>query len=155
MDEHRTGLVHAEDVVPGTTYDLGAHTLTLEEVVQFSRQWDPQDFHVDGSSAGYFGGTIASGLHSMAILQRLSVLGVYRHWAVVAGRRIRDVSFLAPARPGMTLRGSLVVDSVADRDGTRSLVTTSKTLSAGSTVVLTSVHELYVFRRTAGADREF
>lgn len=140
-------LVYAEDVSPGTKVDLGNYTVTLEEILEFSRQWDPQDFHVEQSSTGYFGGTIASGLHSMAILQRLSVLHAYSGWAIIAGRRIADVRFLAPTRAGMTLHGSFVVESVDPRDDEKALVTVSKRLVSGEEVILTAVHELYMYRR--------
>lgn len=140
-------LAYAEDIEPGTSLDLGQYTITLAEIVEFSRQWDPQDFHTNPSAAGYFGEVIASGLHSMAILQRLLVLAAYRHWAILAGRRIADARFPAPARPGMTLRGSLVIDSVELRDEEKALVTARGKLTAGDEVILTITHELYMFRR--------
>ena len=141
-------LLFAEDVLPGTEVDLGDYTVSLEEILEFSRQWDPQGFHVEQSTAGYFGGTIASGLHSMAILQRLSVLGAYSGWAIIAGRRIADVRFLAPTRAGMTLHGSFVVDAVEMRDAQKALVTVSKRLVSGEVLILTAVHEFYMYRRT-------
>lgn len=139
--------VYAEDLVPGTVHDLGEHRVSLEEIVEFSRQWDPQDFHDAQSESGYFAGTIASGLHSMAVLQRLSVLHLYQDWAVLAGRRIADVRFYAPVRPGMLLHGSLVVQAVDLGEPRRALVTVGKTLTSDGEVVLTAVHELYLFRR--------
>jgi len=140
-------VVYAEDVVAGTAYDLGSYAVTMDEVLEFSRQWDPHDIHDEQAGVGHFGGTIASGLYSMAILQRLAILNVYRHWAILAGRRISDVSFRAPARPGMTLHGSLVIDSIDMRDDTRALITVSKTLANEGAVILTSTHEFYMFRR--------
>ncbi len=137
----------AEDLIPGTAYDLGEYVLTTADIVGFARQWDPQEFHTDESTTGFFGGVVASGLHSMAVLQRLSVLNAYCDWAVLAGRRIREASFLAPARPGMTLRACLVIDRVDFRDDERALVTVSSTLTAGGTVILATVNELYVLRR--------
>jgi acyl dehydratase len=143
-----SGLVHAEDLVVGTEYDLGAHTVTLAEIQDFSRAWDPQPFHVDDDADSWFDGTIASGMHSLAILQRLSVVGVFHGWAILAGRRVRDARFRAPVRPGMTLHGSMRIDEVAVRDDEKALVTVSMTLTADGTTVLSAVHEFYVFRRT-------
>lgn len=52
-------------------------------------------------------GVISSGIHSLAILHRLSVLAVQEHWAVIAGVELRSVKVLTPVRPGDTLRGSV------------------------------------------------
>lgn len=105
---------HAEDLQVGSAYDLGSYTVTRDEIVAFARQWDPQGFHVDDevAAAGFFGEVIASGVHSVAILQRLCVLGAYDGWAVVAGRDMADLRFRRPVRPGTELAGHLVVESV-------------------------------------------
>ncbi|WP_145726698.1 MaoC/PaaZ C-terminal domain-containing protein [Nocardioides sp. J9] len=103
---------YAEDLEPGTTYDLGTYEVTAEEIVDFATQWDPQDFHVDEEAArhGAFGGLIGSGLHSMAILQRLAVTRVLRGWSLIAGRSVSDVQMTSPLRPGMTVHGVLEVE---------------------------------------------
>ena len=44
------------------------------------------------AAEGFFGGVIASGMHSLAIYQRLAVLGAYRHWWVVAGRHYAPIT---------------------------------------------------------------
>lgn len=139
--------VYAEDLAPGAAFDLGEYTLTLADIIDFARRWDPQDFHVDESTTGFFGGVVASGLHSMAILQRLSVIGAYSGWAVLAGRRIREARFRAPARPDMTLHASLVIDRIDIRDDEKALVTASGTLTGDGVVVLTTITEFYLRRR--------
>lgn len=115
----QTTRLTAEEIVPGTVHDLGTYEVTEAEVLDFARQWDPQDFHVDRgvAEAGTFGGIIASGVHSTAILQRLCVLAVFNRWQVVAGRRIKGAEFLAPLRPGDTVGGTLTVDDVRLRGG--------------------------------------
>src|SRR4051794_6124236 len=90
--------VHAEDLVPGTSFDLGTYTLTRDEIVDFATQWDPQNFHVDDevADAGAFGGIIASGVHSLAIFQRLVVDAQFSKWAIIAGRSIDDMQMTSP-----------------------------------------------------------
>ncbi|MCS7478036.1 MaoC/PaaZ C-terminal domain-containing protein [Umezawaea endophytica] len=144
--------VYSEDIEVGSTTALGEHLVSLEEIKDYSERWDPQPFHTDESAAGsgYFGEPIASGLHSLAILQRLAVLGLFSGWAVLAGRRIREVGFLAPVRPGMVLTGSMTVDAVAHSSPERSLVTVTGALHHRDTRVLGAVHQLYVWRRPVG-----
>ncbi len=116
MSSERTesNLLYADDLVIGSVWDLGAHDVTESEIIEFARQWDPQDFHVDPAAgdAGFFGGIIASGIHTLAIFQRLAVPAVFDRWATIAGRGMRDVRLLRPVRPGTTLRGSMTVDAV-------------------------------------------
>ena len=52
-----------EDFEPGQLLELGSHTVSEDEIVEFARRWDPQPFHVDPEAAkeSVFGGLIASG----------------------------------------------------------------------------------------------
>ena len=104
-----------EDLRPGYRTELGSYTLSTDEIVAFASQWDPQFFHVDEGRAandGYFGGLIASGVHTLALYQRLSVDRLLRHWDVIGGAGIRDLRFLRPVRPGDTLTGFTVIEDV-------------------------------------------
>lgn len=145
-----TQLRYAEDLEAGQTFDLGTYEVTLDEIKSFSAQWDPQPFHVDDSAAGagFFGEPIASGLHSLAILQRLAVLGMFGGWAVLAGRRLREVGFEAPVRPGMVLTGSSTIEAVEHSTPVRSLITVSAALRHRQTRVLSTTYELYVWQRS-------
>nr|WP_240945238.1 MaoC/PaaZ C-terminal domain-containing protein [Rhodococcus sp. HNM0569] len=136
----------------GDVVELGSHTVSKAELLDFAGAWDPQEFHVEPEAAekGWFGGLIASGIHSMAVLQRLSVDGWYRDVSVICGRDLRDVRFLRPVRPDDTLTGSIVVDDVVLDDHGRGLVTTTSELrKADGPVVLSVVTDLYVRRRPA------
>lgn len=143
--------LYAEDLLVGEALELGEHEVTLEEMLEFAGQWDPQGFHVDVAMAreGHFGEVIASGLHTLAVFQRLAVLGALRHWAVVAGRRIREIQFPAPVLAG-TLRASLVVESVTwDRADRSLVVVVGRVRRADDTEVMTAVFESYVRNRPA------
>ena len=137
--------VYGEALRAGTTYDLGAHTVTEAEIVEFAEQWDPQSFHVDrdAAAAGAYGGLIASGIHTMAVFQRLCVLSVYRQWSVIAGRRLDSVEFLRPVRPGDRLEGAYTLTAVTPDAYGRTLVDGTGELSvAGRPVIRTSLEVL-------------
>lgn len=75
----------------------------------------PQFFHIDeerANSEGHFGGLIASGVHTLAVYQRLSIQSRTQHWHVIGGAGIRDLQFRRPVRPSDTLTGVSVVENV-------------------------------------------
>lgn len=80
--------IFADDLGPGDVFELGGHTLSEAELTRFAGEWDPQFFHVDAAAAerGMFGGLIASGIHTMAVFQRLSVEGFWGRAATIAAR---------------------------------------------------------------------
>ncbi len=122
--------VYADDLQVGTVYQLGTYTVTREELLEFARQWDPQNFHIDEQAAaeGHFNGLITSGIHTLAIYQRLAVQGVFDGWQVIAGRAFRDIQFVRPVRPGDTLTGSLRIERIEPDGRGRALVVTSASL---------------------------
>ena len=67
---------------PGSS-PLGSFTLTRAELIAFAERWDPQDFHIDpvAAAAGRFGDVLASGVQTLAIFRRLSVLAAESDWA--------------------------------------------------------------------------
>ena len=145
-DEVPTQVIFAEDLAEGMTIDLGSYTLSRAAIVAFARTWDPHPIHVDENAASesHFGEVVASGVHSLAVFQRLAVLGAFRHWSIVAGRSLRDVAFLRPVRPGMELAGSLVVEAVTETHADRALVTLQGELTNSGQSVLSLTLESYV-----------
>jgi len=97
-----------EDYRVGETAELGAHIITEAEIVTFARKYDPQPFHVDpeAARATFFGGLIASGWHTCAILMRLSVEAGQREQAALTGSPgVDSCRWLKPVRPGDTVSG--------------------------------------------------
>ena len=99
-----------EDFEPGQVYELGTRTITEEELVTFAREWDPQPFHDDPEAAkeSVFGGLIASGWQTGAIWMRMYVDTMLGS-AARGSPGIEELRWLAPVRPGDTLRGRLTV----------------------------------------------
>ena len=58
-----------EDIEVGDEYEVGRHTPSRDEIVEFARKWDPQPYHLDdeAAAASGFGGLSASSCHTYAI----------------------------------------------------------------------------------------
>ena len=98
-----------EDFEVGETADLGSCSLTEEQIMAFGRKYDPQPFHVDPEAArrSIFGGLIASGWHTCALMMRLSVEAAQREQAAATGSPgIDSCRWLKPVRPGDVLTGA-------------------------------------------------
>lgn len=127
---HTSTRLPAEQIPVGVERQIGSHTVTEDEVLTFGRAWDPQYFHVDATAAAEsdFGGLIASGIHTLAIFQRLSVETVLSGFDIVAGKQLRSVRFLRPVRPGDTLTGSMRVEEMSQPQNGRAVGVSSGTL---------------------------
>lgn len=128
-------LLYADDLRIGEPLALGSYHLTFEDLDSFARQWDPQDHHIDAerAEAGVYGGVIASGVQTLAIFQRLAVLNMFDSVAVIAGRELGPVRFARPVRPGTTLVGSAVIDSITFDDRHRALASLTGQLTDEAT----------------------
>ncbi|MCF8604059.1 hypothetical protein L5I01_11890 [Gordonia sp. HY442] len=137
------------DVVRSGDVDrLGEYEVTESSIVAFAVQWDPQWFHVDPGAAGDgpFGGLIASGIQTMAILQKLAVEAVFGKFHILCGKELTDVRFRQPVRPGSVISGTMTTTTVLpEPDRGRVLVGYDVELTdANSGVVLTAVMAVYM-----------
>lgn len=146
--------LYADDLEVGTHLTLGTCTVTEDEIVSFARRWDPQAHHVDraASRTGYFGGIIASGIHTMAMMQRLLVDGFLTRVVVVAGRGIDQLSFPAPVRPGDVLTGAVEITAIEPGRPGRADVTTRLSLRNQDGVVVLDMTAVSVIARRGGDD---
>jgi acyl dehydratase len=97
-----------EDLKVGETTDLGSCAITEAEILAFARKYDPQPFHVDPEAArrSLYGGLIASGWHTCALMMRLSVDAARRDETATTGSPGLDsCRWLKPVRPGDVLTG--------------------------------------------------
>ena len=94
-----------EDFEVGERAELGRHTFTEEEIVDFARRYDPQPFHIDAEKAqhGPFGGLIASGWQTCAVGMRLMVEGYISQTVSLGSPGIDNIRWLKPVRPGDTI----------------------------------------------------
>ena len=102
------GQRHFEDYVPGAVCVYGEIAITTEAIVEFARRYDPQPMHTDPEAArrGRFGGLIASGWHTGAMMMRLFADHVLSPVSSMASPGLDELRWLHPVRPGdsLTLR---------------------------------------------------
>ncbi len=107
-----------EDYREGEVLECGPVIVEREEVMAFARRYDPQAFHVDPAAAtqSVFGGLIASGWHTAALMMRLLVDNYISHVASLSSPGVDELRWLAPVRPGDALSvRARVVEARASR----------------------------------------
>jgi acyl dehydratase len=100
-----------EDFAPGAVFEYGEVRVTESEIIEFARRFDPQHIHIDPDAAarGPFGGLIASGWHTAAMMMRLIVDNFLPKRASFGSPGIDELRWLRPVRPGDVLRVRLRV----------------------------------------------
>ena len=100
-----------EDYAPGAVFEYGEIPVTEAEILEFARRFDPQYIHVDRERAvqGPFGGLIASGWHTAAMMMRLIVDNFLPKTASLGSPGIDELRWLRPVRPGDVLSVRLSV----------------------------------------------
>ena len=95
-----------EDYIPGAVFEYGEIRVDEAEITEFASRFDPQDMHVDPEAArrGRFGGLIASGWHTGAMMMRLLADNFLPKAASLASPGIDELRWLHPVRPGDLLR---------------------------------------------------
>lgn len=96
-----------EDYLPGTVFEYPT-AVSVDEaaIIEFSKQFDPMSFHIDPEAAlqSPYGGLIASGWHTAALMNRL-LCSVYLSTVACLGSPGADeVRLPRPVRPGDSLR---------------------------------------------------
>jgi acyl dehydratase len=100
-----------EDYHVGMVDEFGDIAVTAQEIVEFARRYDPQSMHVDPVAAaqGPFGGLIASGWHTAAMVMRLFVEHYLSKVATLPSPGVDELRWVRPVRPGDTLRVRVTV----------------------------------------------
>lgn len=100
-----------EDFEVGKEIHVGSRTVTEHELVAFSKEFDPQPFHIDPAAAGQsiYGGIIGSGWHTCSMIMRIMVDGLLRETASLGSPGVDEIRWLKPVRGGDTLSVSTTV----------------------------------------------
>jgi acyl dehydratase len=95
-----------EDYVPGAEYDFGSMRVDERRLIDFATEFDPQFIHTDVVAAadGPYGGLIASGWHTAAIMMRLVADAYLTSVASLGGPGVDELRWLRPVRPNDVLR---------------------------------------------------
>jgi len=95
-------MLYFEDFVVGQRVALGSVEVLESEVLEFARRYDPQPFHTDPerARASMYGGLIASGWHTCAMVMRLACDAYLLQAASLGSPGVEKIEWLEPVRPG-------------------------------------------------------
>ncbi|WP_206953034.1 MaoC family dehydratase [Trinickia acidisoli] len=141
-----------EDWEVGSRNEVGTHTFTVEEIVEFAGHFDPQPFHIDGAAAqaSPFGGLIASGWHTCSVMMGMLVRNVLNGSTSLGSPGVEEIRWLRPVRPGDRLHmfNSVLAKRVSGSRPDRGIVTTlwEGVNQAGETVITVRSNVLFGLR---------
>lgn len=100
-----------EDFAVGQELRLGQRQVSEPDIIAFATEFDPQPFHLDHAAAAQslFGGVVASGWHTCAMMMRLVVDGLLADSSSMGSPGLDSVRWLKPVRAGDTLSVSFLV----------------------------------------------
>lgn len=123
---------YLDDYQEGRTYRFGEESVDAEEIMEFARRYDPQSIHTDPEAAahGPFGGLIASGWQTAALMMRLFADNYLTAVASLASPGIDELRWVRPLRPGdrLTLICETTVVRPSRSKPDRGVLTTDVTL---------------------------
>jgi acyl dehydratase len=93
-----------EDLAEGEHLHCRPVIITREAIIEFAQEFDPQPFHTDEHAAAqsFFGGLIASSLHTLSACTRV-VVEAQGDVAILSGVGMDEVKMYNPVRPGDVL----------------------------------------------------
>jgi acyl dehydratase len=143
-----------EDYVEDSVHTFGSITVAGDEIVAFAKQFDPQSFHTDPEAAKQtpFGGLIASGWHTAALMMRLYVEHYLTHVASLASPGLDELRWLKPVRPGdqLSVRATVLKAVPSKSKPDRGVVTTrAEVLNQNDEAVMTMTLVNIIARRPA------
>ena len=100
-----------EDYIVGEVTEFGDYAVTEEEIIAFARAYDPQPFHTDpeAGKASHFGGLIASGWMTGAIVMRLYCDHFIPPHSAMGSPGVDKLRWLRPVRPGDRLHARATI----------------------------------------------
>jgi len=140
-----------EDIKLHQQYRSREYFLNEKEIIDFATVWDPQQLHIDKESAKNtkFGSLVASGIHLVAIGQKLANEMRPRP-AWIAGLGWEKVQFLAPARSGdvLVLENEVIMKRESESDRSAGIVCyAARLLNQHNKLVLTYEGTALIERR--------
>lgn len=91
-----------EDYIAGSVHEFGCIMIEEDEIIAFADRFDPQVFHTnpDAAKDTVYGGLIASGWHTAALMMRLCVDHYLSHVASLGSPGVEELRWLKPVCPG-------------------------------------------------------
>ncbi|MBX0299203.1 MaoC family dehydratase [Cryobacterium sp. 1639] len=102
---------YLEDYRVGLVAEYGAVPVSEESIVAFAAAFDPHLMHVDPVAAlvGPFGGLIASGWHTTAVMMRIMVDNYLNERTSLGSPGVNDLRWHRPVRAGDILSARFTV----------------------------------------------
>jgi acyl dehydratase len=102
---------HFEDYPVGLVAEYGSYLASEADIVAFAKAFDPHLMHTDPAAAlaGPFGGLIASGWHTTAMMMRMMVDNYLNERTSLGSPGVDDLRWHRPVRAGDTLRARFTV----------------------------------------------
>src|SRR5580704_2781509 len=93
--------LYFEDFPLGEVVEYGRIDVSVDEIIAFAREFDPQPFHTDEDAArASMGGLIASGWHTSALLLRMNCDAFLMRTTILEEAGVEEVRWQRPVRPG-------------------------------------------------------
>jgi acyl dehydratase len=93
--------LYFEDFPLGEVVEYGRVDVSVDEIIAFAREFDPQPFHTDKeAAAAATGGLIASGWHTSALLLRMNCEAFLMRAGILEEAGVEEVRWQQPVRPG-------------------------------------------------------
>lgn len=102
---------HFEDYRPGIAAEYGAVLVSEESIIEFAAAFDPHAMHLDPAAAvaGPFGGLIASGWHTTAVMMRIMVDNYLNERTSLGSPGVDELRWRLPVRSGDILSARFTV----------------------------------------------
>ena len=98
--------LYFEDFPLGEVVEYGRVDVSVDQILAFAREFDPQPFHTNEEAARdtFAGGLIASGWHTASVLMRMMCDGFLNRSTSQGGPGVEELDWTRPVRPGDRLR---------------------------------------------------
>ena len=102
---------YVEDFKKGDIFDLGEHTFSEEEIVDFAKKYDPFPFHIDKNAAEktVFGGIISSGWLTALVWLKMMHNSFLSYDTTMGSPGHEEMIWPKPVRPGDSVSGQLEI----------------------------------------------
>jgi acyl dehydratase len=140
-----------EDYPVGAAFAGGPITVSEAEILDFAGRYDPQPMHVDKEAAarGAFGGLIASGWHTGAMMMQLLAAHFVPKPGNLASPGLDELRWLRPVRPGdrLSLRATVLSARPSRSKPDQGIVTSLVELINQNGEVVLSLKPISLMRR--------
>ncbi|MCR9135801.1 MAG: MaoC family dehydratase [Alphaproteobacteria bacterium] len=141
-----------EDFTPGTRFELGPHTISAEEIIDFAAEFDAQPMHLEETAgkASLLGGLAASGWQTSAILMRMICDAFLLETASQGSPGVDFAQWRSPVLAGDRLHGNcevLAARPLASRPGLGLVKFRHELFNQREQLVLACENPIFVARR--------